>query len=229
MKEFLWKVLAQVAVQPVVTALLLRQAKKTPYLHILSPVGDSVYMERYWLLNPYDRKTNKPRWSWLPFSVRIHHIHRPDYDAHCHDHPWDARTIILRGWYREKRLATGEHRDRILDACLEPHEKLTADRSKIEASEVLARLPGDTAPLKFGEYHKIDKVSPGGAITLFITWKYRGKWGFWVDGAKVYWKTYLGIPDDGDLPNAAPAKTAHQSILDRIGSEINIHGGRDFE
>ena len=29
-----------------------------------------------------------------------------------------------------------------------------------------------------------------GALTLFITGRYRGPWGFWVDGAKVPWREY---------------------------------------
>jgi hypothetical protein len=33
----------------------------------------------------------------------------------------------------------------------------------------------------------------GGATTLFITGKYRGTWGFLVDGVKVPWREYLGI------------------------------------
>jgi hypothetical protein len=33
----------------------------------------------------------------------------------------------------------------------------------------------------------------GGAWTIFITGKYRGTWGFLVDGAKVQWRKYLGM------------------------------------
>ena len=52
---------------------------------------------------------------------------------------------------------------------------------------------GDTAALKFGEYHRIRKVDPKqGAVTLFITGRYRGTWGFLVNGEKVPYKTYLG-------------------------------------
>lgn len=44
------------------------------------------------------------RWSlWLPFgwSVKIHHIVRPDFDRCEHDHPWWFLRIILWGGYFE--------------------------------------------------------------------------------------------------------------------------------
>jgi uncharacterized protein YwqG len=91
-----------------------------------------------------------------------------------HDHPWDARTIILRGFYWEVRpmspndehygLANGAH---------------------------FLRWKGDTAQLNFGEFHQIVKVPEDGVWTMFITYKYRGTWGFLVDGVKVKWKEYL--------------------------------------
>lgn len=55
------------------------------------------------------------------------------------------------------------------------------------------RKAGTTAALKFGEYHRITEVSIGGVWTLFVTGKYRGAWGFDVDGIKVQWKHYLGL------------------------------------
>ena len=60
------------------------------------------------------------------------------------------------------------------------------------ATEFLDRRPGDTASLNHGEYHRIDQVSTGGVITLFITSKWRGDWGFLVNGVKVPWRTYTG-------------------------------------
>lgn len=57
----------------------------------------------------------------------------------------------------------------------------------------ISRQPGSTALLRFGEYHRIRYVPPEGAWTLFITWRKRGTWGFWVDGRKVPWREYLGI------------------------------------
>lgn len=53
--------------------------------------GSSVYMRRWYLL-------------YFPrlFSVRVHHIRRPDLDRFPHDHPWHFVSIILRGGYMEQ-------------------------------------------------------------------------------------------------------------------------------
>lgn len=161
----LWRLVASVVSRPRVVAWLIARAKRTPYEHIVNPDDGSLYMGRWWLFNAYDRETHKTLLSWCPISVRIHHIMRPDSDRHLHDHPWNARTIILDGSYVEER----------------------------DVGRTYLRLPGDTATLRFGEFHRIARVSEGGVWTLFITGKYRGTWGFKVDGVKVPYKTYLGI------------------------------------
>jgi hypothetical protein len=159
MKERLWQMLAWIVSRPVIANWLIWRAASTPYVHLNN------YMNRYWLFNGYDR----PRYrEWLP-SIRIHHILREDRAEHLHDHPWDARTIILRGWYGEQR-ENGFH----------------------------GRVEGDTAAVRFGEYHQIHVVSPGGVFTMFITWKYVGTWGFKVDGYKVPWRTYLAQHPERD-------------------------------
>lgn len=141
--------------------ILLARAQRTPYRHLPG------YMDRNWLFNPYDEPTHTTLHPWLPYSGRFHLIHRPDSDRHKHDHPWDARTLVMRGWYDEER----------------------------EDGKIYRRRAGDTATLKFGEYHRIVAVSPGGVLTLFITGPYQGTWGFLVDGKKVPWREYLGVKD----------------------------------
>jgi hypothetical protein len=89
---------------------------------------------------------------------------REDRDRHFHDHPWAARNIVVKNYYIEQR-----------------------------GNDLLWRERGNTATLKFGEYHRIVQVASGGVWTLFITWKYRGTWGFLVDGKKVPWRQYLGL------------------------------------
>jgi hypothetical protein len=154
--------------------MLIERALKTPYTHLEG------YMERFWLLNPYDFDAPKGARE-LP-SARIHHILRKDLDQYCHDHPWDARTVILKGWYVEERLMP--------DGSL----------------QTFRRQPGDTAPLNFGEYHRIVEVSEGGVWTLFITYRYQGTWGFLVDGKKVPYREYLASPKPGR--SGTPATTA---------------------
>lgn len=133
-----------------------------PYQHIYSADGKSQYMGRWWLLNPYEPVTYRPRFNWLPWNIRLHHIMRPDADKHKHSHPWNARTIILKGWYIEERQV-GTFR----------------------------RRAGYTGRLMYGEYHRIAEVSPGGVWTIFITGRKKGIWNFLVNGTEVPSAEYL--------------------------------------
>jgi len=172
------KLLARFLARPAVVDWLIQRAKRTPYYHINGDDG-SVYMERYWLFNPYQPNTGGAGRRWgdrLP-SIRLHRIMREDQDRNLHDHPWDARTFILRGWYREER------------------PRRPCGMSNWTPTYPVMREPGDTARLNFGEYHRIVEVAPGGVWTLFVTWRKRGTWGFLVDGHKVPWRDYLGIQE----------------------------------
>lgn len=161
-----WKLIAKLLARPAIADWLIRRAMRTPYSPIIK--DGVLYMDRFWLFNPYPDSgasgADRPRWQF-PISIRIHHIVQPDQDRDMHDHPWNARTIILRGVYEEQRA--GE--------------------------KTYFRCPGDTASLQFGEYHRITYVPDEGVWTVFITGKYRGTWGFLVDGVKVQWRRYLGI------------------------------------
>lgn len=164
-----WKLIARLASTPCVADWLIRRAMKTPYQHIYH--HDHLYMGRWWLFNPYPSQEEN-RKNWFPISVRIHHICEPDTARDMHDHPWNARTIILKGGYTEHRLVQETQGFPIIG--------------------VYHRNPGDTAKIKFGEYHNITALAHGGAWTMFISGKYRGTWGFLVDGAKVQWRKYTG-------------------------------------
>lgn len=167
----LWAGVAKMLARPGIAAQLIGHSQHTPYIHLEG------YMERHWLLNPYPTWEEKQAMKAagveepvreLP-SARIHHILREDHDRHFHDHPWQARMVILNGWYDEERLL--------------PDGSVKSFR----------RVPGDTAELNFGEFHRITKVSEGGVWTLFITKQYQGTWGFLVDGRKVPYRQYLGL------------------------------------
>lgn len=178
----IWNIVARVVARPAVVDWLIRRAQRTPYSPIVK--DGELYMERFWLFNPYPDTgaSGADRKPWrFPISIRIHRIVLPDQDRDLHDHPWNARTFILCGHYTEAR------------------QEVTpgAGTSWIDGDHVgeavYTRLAGDTAALKFGEYHRITEVSPGGVWTLFVTGKYRGSWGFLVDGVKVQWRRYLGL------------------------------------
>lgn len=160
MKELAWKILAFIVSREPVADYLINRAAQTPYYDLEG------YMHRDWLFNPYgkDKDGNtlppkRPNWP----SIRIHHILRRDLDLHPHDHPWDARSIILRNGYIE------ENKD----------------------GKSTFRRKGDTFPIKFEQYHRITEVPEQGVWTMFFTWKYQGMWGFLVNGVKVPWREYL--------------------------------------
>lgn len=156
----IWNTIAKIVSYPPIAYWLIKKAVVTPYSNLEG------YMDRYWLFNRYSEIGSgtviKKKYPKLP-SIRIHHILRADTAEHPHDHPWDARTIILKGWYLEDK---------------DGHDHL--------------RIPGDTGPINFGEYHHIKEVSKGGVWTMFFTWNYVGTWGFLVDGKKIPHNEYTG-------------------------------------
>lgn len=185
--ELLWKLIAKVVSQPKVVDWLIARASKTPYFDIVGPDG-TVYMHRLWLFNPYPswmekdaaKKAGLPEpKNWFPISIRLHKIMRADFDRDKHDHPWNARTIILRGGYAEVRLGY----------------EFPGGEFVRQVDVSYLRIAGDTAKLRFGEYHQIIEVPDEGVWTMFITGKYRGTWGFNVEGKKVQWREYLGVPE----------------------------------
>ena len=192
MINLFWRLVAKVLARPAIADWLIARAKLTPYQHIMSADGTEMYMGRWWLFNPYSRETHKPALWWCPWSFRIHHIMREDVDRDLHDHPWNARTIILRGWYTEQRQPSNQWKRNALAGMVSKPDPKWVDWIMCEACEWMRRDQGDTAQLLHGEYHRIDQVSPGGVITLFITSKWRGDWGFLVNGVKVPWRTYTG-------------------------------------
>jgi hypothetical protein len=175
--QIIWSAIARVLARPAVASWLIRCAMRTPYSHIVK--NGELYMERFWLFNAYPDTGESgadKRWWQFPISVRVHHIVLPDQDRHLHDHPWNARTIILRGFYREAK----------------PRRPLPSGAG-LSPEYFVYRRAGETSRLNFGEFHRITELSTSGAWTLFITGRHRGTWGFDVGGDKVGWREYLGI------------------------------------
>lgn len=161
MREWFWRKVALLLREPHIVVWLTRH--RTPYADIKSADGSKIYMKRWWIFNPYDTETRRRRWAWLPISIRLHHILEPDDARDLHDHPWNARTFVLLGGYTEVR----------------------------ENGSPIVRWSGDTALLRYGEYHRIIDVDRYlGALTLFVVYRERGPWGFLVNGRKVPWHQY---------------------------------------
>ena len=175
LSNIFWKPLAWLISMPKITNWLIKRSQLTPYIHIDN------YMNRWWLFNPYNNtdygsKAYK-KFAWLP-SIRIHHILREDYARDNHNHPWIARTIILKGDYDETRLKN-YYRDYI-----------NSGGAFVYEYEKSNRVAGDTATLTPDDFHNITRVSDGGVWTLFITWKYQQNWGFLVDGKVIPHELY---------------------------------------
>ena len=190
LNNLFWQTAAWIVSRPAIANWLINRAKKTPYQHILSPDHKEVYMERYWVFNPYPTQKEKDAYKargeklpWqFPISIRIHRIMVPDGDRHHHDHPWDARTILFKGGYDEERLEYSG-----------PCSSLDW-MSFIPATYHVVpyrRKQGDTVTLGFGEFHRITKVPKEGVWTLFITYPLKGDWGYLVDGKKVSFREYV--------------------------------------
>lgn len=174
----LWSIVAYIVSLPKVADWLINRSLKTPYSHLIDGTNGSLtvgpdypltkftnlYMGRWWLFNHYDYATGKTKYSWFPWSIRVHKIARHDLDKHEHDHPWDySRSIIIKGkgyWERRGKII---HWRRI----------------------------GDTFRLDHGIFHRIEHVSAGGVWTIFITKARISDWGFLVNNKKVPHKKYF--------------------------------------
>ena len=98
--------------------------------------------------------------TWL----RVHHIHRSDEDTEFHDHPWDFRSLILRGSYLERTPSD-------------------PDGS--------AFVPGDWNAKRATDLHRLEVLS-GPVITLVWRGPQRRKWGFQgLDGVWMPYEEFL--------------------------------------
>jgi hypothetical protein len=143
MKNYLLNKIAKFLAKDFVCNFLIRLAEKNPY----SNIGE--YMSRYWLV-PY---------SWrLPFAIRIQHIKKPDSEKALHDHPWNFRTFVLKGYYIEENTFGG--------------------------TRVITE--GSTYKRYAHEFHRIARVDKTGVWTLFITGKKYNSWGLWLKSKLLF-------------------------------------------
>jgi hypothetical protein len=94
----------------------------------------------------------KTRW----FSIYIHGIYASDKDKHLHNHPWDYKSIVLKGSYVE------------------------------ETTNGVNILKFGTITSKDGnDYHKIKQLLTKSVYTLFIVSPVKRVWGYQVDGGFI--------------------------------------------
>lgn len=123
-------------------------------------------MQRGWLFNGWEQDKPDTRSWWrkkLP-GIRLHIIHREDWDRHMHDHPANFTSLVVRGAYVEQRLG-----------------------------EFLPReyAGGDVNYIRHDTFHYITEVAVAPVVTVVIIGKWRHVWGFMVGDKKVQWRDYF--------------------------------------
>ncbi len=91
----------------------------------------------------------KTRWG----SIWLHAIYKADKDKHLHNHPWDFRSVVLKGSYIEET-----------------------------ESGMITQYPGKVNKRNGEDFHKIKKLLSPVVWTLFIVSKTKREWGYKVDG-----------------------------------------------
>lgn len=107
------------------------------------------------------------------FAVCLHFIQKPDAEPHLHDHPVSFLSLVLKGWYKERR--------RTNPATLDDGGFWGIVETRRWYNFIRAALH---------DRHCITEVSPGGCITLAFMTKVKRRWGFHTPEGWVYYKDY---------------------------------------
>jgi hypothetical protein len=143
--------------------------------HITGTGGDTdVYLIRYYVV--------QSKW----FNIFIHRFMRSDRDD-MHDHPWNFGTYIVQGSYREE-VPCPHHPDSNSDHINVNTRSITYRRWATRKAEQLHRVKIDRT------YTLAEKEQA--PLTLCITGRTRRDWGFVKNGQWIFWKTYLGLPEN---------------------------------
>ncbi len=121
------------------------------------------YLERYQLLF-IDR-------NYFPFNVFLHKFLKSDPDDH-HDHPWNYRTLILRGGYWEWTPT--------FDAA----GRKTGEITKWYGAGSFRRAQANS-------YHRIELDPDITCWTLFMPGPHKKEWGFLTKGKWIQHEEYL--------------------------------------
>lgn len=152
-----WRAMGQIAVLNAPS--IIAAARQTPYDHLRG------YMDRFWVFNPCvkgEHVNSEHKTISDVASCRVHHILRADNECDRHNHPWDAKSIVLDGWYTEER-----------------------------DGEYITHGPGAIIDIKHDTFHRITEVSEGGVWTLFFFGDYQHTWGFNTADGFVPFKEYF--------------------------------------
>lgn len=108
----------------------------------------------------------KTRW----FSIYIHGIYATDQDKHLHNHPWDYKSIVLKGSYIEET---------------------NSGTNTLQFGTITSRNGKD--------YHKIKTLLTKSVYTLFIVSPVKRVWGYQVDGSWMNHEEYRKLKNQNLL------------------------------
>lgn len=113
------------------------------------------------------------------FALYIHKIYESDRDLHLHSHPWNFKTVVLKGIYVERYLGK--------DLYNEPQE-FTRVRG------TFSYVSGDRH-----YYHKILEIMKGPVTTLFFTYGQHKFWYYNVDNILIESGEYRKLKNQNNL------------------------------
>lgn len=155
-----------------VTNFLIYLCEKTGRTFNITGLGEDtdVYLIRYYVFQS------------KYFNFFIHRFLRSDRDD-MHDHPWNFGTYVVKGSYTEE-VPAPQYANPVLRRIRSETERRWATRKAEQLHRVVVE--------KNLTYAEKDQAT----ITLCFTGRTRRDWGFVKDGKWIFWKTYLGLPDD---------------------------------
>jgi len=145
--------------------------------------------------NPMMERWRLLQTPWL--GIYVHFIYREDLDPVPHDHPWQFRSLVLRGSYTEHYWP---------DARVWEHSR----------RQSFGRWSWHRFPLAAA--HRITSVTPG-TVTLVFVGSKRRTWGFWHRGRFTDYRDALDLrPTEGVARKRPRAGEANDSpvLLDHI-------------
>lgn len=163
MRQVLPYLIGKAVSQPLAFAILKAYAFRTPHAHLYDLDG-SLYMGRWRVVDEGTLGGRILRAVTGYCSIRLHHINREDHDRDLHNHPFNYRTFICKGYYSE---------------VYEDGEGVFAD----DGNRFIHQ--GQSATGGPNKFHRISLVSVGGVWTLFCMTKNTDHWGFKVKGKLV--------------------------------------------
>lgn len=113
------------------------------------------------------------RWEILKtkwFSIWIHGIYAADQDKHLHNHPWDFKSIVLKGSYVEKT-----------------------------ESGFVRQYSGKINIRNGANFHKILRLTSPAVYTLFIVTPPKRTWGYKVGDKFIENEKYREMKNSGLL------------------------------